>query len=537
MNLNFRNVKKVEKDGKPYMLQRAVVTRDRKFWMAWKQCPPKNAGNKGIVTIKELIQLRREKIDDYIEFVAYRLTPLSPLCDGFGTFTSQYPLRDTKFLLPYQKKAVGQLCQSVMRNGAAADGSDTGIGKTYHALSVCRNLGVMPAIICKKAGIAGWKKACDYMRVDPLFIVNWEIAKSGKLKYAERKSGGDSFGSKYSYTWKTPSSSILIFDEAHMANNEGSQNCSLYMASKGRPSLSLSATFADRTSRLFPLLYILGAVEREDFERWMKERGRFVNSYFREESLSEQNDLKEISTVLYPYFGTRISYNHPEVKKFFPDASYQALLVTLSKAKRDKQNAAFRQLVKKVAELQELGKQAEALVADLRYRQMAELLKADVLCELTQNAVVEGYSVCIFVNFRDTLNYMAGKLRTRSVIYGGQGRDRQGVIDAFQDNKSRIIIAMADAGGTSLDLHDVRGGHPRLSLVCPTYNPITLKQVLGRTRRAKSKTFPIMKLVYAAGTVEEKVAESVSQKIDNIAALNDGDLYEPDLFNMGFSRK
>jgi len=39
--------------------------------------------------------------------------------------------------------------------------------------------------------------------------------------------------------------------------------------------------------------------------------------------------------------------------------------------------------------------------------------------------------------------------------------------------------------------------------------------------------------VYAAGTIEEKVAETVNKKLDNIAALNDGDLMEPDLFRLG----
>jgi hypothetical protein len=39
-------------------------------------------------------------------------------------------------------------------------------------------------------------------------------------------------------------------------------------------------------------------------------------------------------------------------------------------------------------------------------------------------------------------------------------------------------------------------------------------------------------MVYAAGTVEEKVAERVNEKLDNIAALNDGDLMESDMFNL-----
>jgi hypothetical protein len=48
---------------------------------------------------------------------------------------------------------------------------------------------------------------------------------------------------------------------------------------------------------------------------------------------------------------------------------------------------------------------------------------------------------------------------------------------------------------------------------------------------------PVLKLVYAAGTIEEKVAQNVNQKLDNISALNDGDLMEPDLFKLGIRRE
>ena len=175
------------------------------------------------------------------------------------------------------------------------------------------------------------------------------------------------------------------------------------------------------------------------------------------------------------------------------------------------------------------------MVAELRYRQAAELFKADIVADNALDLLYEGKSVCIFVNFRDTLAYLARKLKTRSVIYGEQerhGLSREKVIADFQANRNRVIICMAEAGGQSIDLHDLEGGHQRVSLICPTYTSVTFKQILGRTHRAKAKTVPIMKLIYAANTVEEKVAESVNGKLGNIAALNDGDLMEPDLFNL-----
>jgi hypothetical protein len=83
---------------------------------------------------------------------------------------------------------------------------------------------------------------------------------------------------------------------------------------------------------------------------------------------------------------------------------------------------------------------------------------------------------------------------------------------------------MIDAGGQSISLHDLIGKHQRVSLISPSYQSIKIKQVFGRTRRAGSKTIPIIKLVYAANTIEEKVCARVQEKIKNIDALMDGDI-------------
>jgi superfamily II DNA or RNA helicase len=212
------------------------------------------------------------------------------------------------------------------------------------------------------------------------------------------------------------------------------------------------------------------------------------------------------------------------------------MLITMDESLQRTQNRAYTDFVKQAADYKEAGKKhTDSLVAELRYRQSAELLKVPTLAEYAQDYMSEGLSVCIFVNYRATLAALSKVLDTRSLIFGDQDRmkiSREDVILDFQSNKSRIILLMSDAGGQSIDLHDLHGGHQRISLICPTYNPITLKQVMGRTHRAKSKTIPIIKLVYSAGTVEEKVAESVAGKLDNIEALNKGDMMEPDIFNI-----
>jgi superfamily II DNA or RNA helicase len=363
--------------------------------------------------------------------------------------------------------------------------------------------------------------------------MNWESART-KLPYAPRVK--DEYRKNgYIYSGRTPSGVLLIFDEVHMACNNETQNHALWIASKGIPSISISATFADRPSRLEGLFNILGMMPPEKFHMWLSDRGVFINAYGEAEPLDALSDMKMISKAIYPKHGYRISYDDPDVKAMFPEMRLHTKIISLSASDTRKQNALYDECVKKAAEYAALGNQAQVLVAELRFRQEAELLKAPIIAELAEDHLFDGKSVCIFVNFKETLVWLAQYFKTKSLIFGSQETyhiKREDVISDFQTNKSRLIIAMVQAGGTSIDLHDLHGGHPRVSLICPTYDPISLKQVLGRTRRAGSKSTPLMQLVYAADTIEEKVAESVNRKLDNISALNSGDMMEPDLFKL-----
>lgn len=508
-------------DSTTYLLQRSNVTREGKFWAVWRSKPN---------PLKNYVTLRNEVHSGKRVWFAYRMIPKDSSLPP-AKMPKRFRITNPEGLLKYQIPGVEHLCASIIENGCALDGSDTGIGKTYIALAVCREMGLRPYIICKKAGFASWEKALKHFGLRQSGLTNWERAKRGNEHIRRIQININ----KYRYHYSLPGKTMLIFDEAHEANNMETQNCSLYISSYGIPSLALSATFADRPSRMYPFIRMTGAMSHDEYREWLKVRGEFINNYDEPEPISSQDDMLELNKMLFPAYGYRLSYDNPEVKSFFPDGVYRTNLVSLSKEKTREQNKLYKAMIQRVIEYAEKGQSAGHLIADLRYRQSAELLKAEALFDLTRQYILEGKSVAIFVNFRDTLNYLAAKFKTRQIISGDQkhAKYRQLAIDKFQSGQERIILCMVDAGGQSLDLHDTIGRFPRVSLICPTYKPITLKQVLGRTRRAGSKSTPVMQLVYAAGTVEEKVAESVNKKLANISALNDGDLMEPDLFKMG----
>ena len=169
-----------------------------------------------------------------------------------------------------------------------------------------------------------------------------------------------------------------------------------------------------------------------------------------------------------------------------------------------------------------------ALTAQLRARQQVEILKIPVLEELARDALDADNSVVIFVNFRDTLEALLRRLdgsHEISVIDGSQNeviRDRE--VKRFQKDESRVCLAMTQAGGTGLSLHDVNGEHPRVSLISPSFSAIDLKQALGRIHRAGAKSPAVQKIIFADNTVEMRVCRLVRRKLNNIDLINDDEM-------------
>ncbi len=60
--------------------------------------------------------------------------------------------------------------------------------------------------------------------------------------------------------------------------------------------------------------------------------------------------------------------------------------------------------------------------------------------------------------------------------------------------------------------------------MCPGYRADSLRQALGRIHRDGAKSKSIQYIVFAAGTVEEKVKRRVDAKLHRLDLLNDGDL-------------
>lgn len=428
-------------------------------------------------------------------------------------------------LYDYQKEHA-EILISDLKHGNALDASDTGTGKTYVAIAIAKHLGLMPIVITPKPVITSWRKVAATMDVN-IFVSNYEQFRLGKTPYLQAELKSDSLTEK-EFIWNNTelNNCIIIFDEVHRTKNQTTQNAQMLVAAKktNNKILCLSATIADNPLQLYALGITLDLFrDKKGFWNWAYKRGVYKN-FFGHEFRNTPENLNKIHADIFPHKGHRIAIK--DLGDKFPDNLVITDSYEMNSAGKKIQEV-YDSMRKELDKLSETKKKdgSSVLTEILRARQEVELLKVPTFAELAEDAVEEGNSIAIFVNFEQTVEALQDRLKCNCILTGKIRSDERDMnIQNFQEDKDRIIICNIKAGGIGVSLHDLNGNYPRMSLISPTFSAQDLKQTLGRIHRAGGKSKSIQKIIFAAGTIEESVAEKVAKKIKNIEAINEGDL-------------
>ena len=435
-------------------------------------------------------------------------------------------------LYPYQEANATALVSALSEYRAVLDASDTGVGKTMVALGVAKELGVEPLILCPKSVITSWKQASKGMGVEPLGILNIEKLKTGKTPYLKTSTKISNRGKKTKvFTWTLPRGTFLIWDEVQNASSYDSQNSEILALTRayGINTLAMSATIGNDPTKLKALGYLLGLHCYKDHYSWCMangcHKGRWGGIAFTTNSTIAEINLTRIHKQIFPDRGVRTRVSELDT---FPENAIFADAYDMAQHKAEI-NKIYQELDDAISNPDE---EQNPLVLQLRTRQRVEACKVPLLKEMTVDLLDEKKSVVIFVNFKDTLAQLTQALKGAhplsekcSLIYGGQKQsERDEAIRLFQADENRVLVCMIQAGGVGISLHDMHGNHPRVTLICPTFHAVQLKQALGRTPRSGGKSKCIQRLIFAAGTIEEKACSSVKTKLSNLSLLNDGDL-------------
>jgi superfamily II DNA or RNA helicase len=435
-------------------------------------------------------------------------------------------------LLPYQITHVIKLCNIIQTKFIALDGSDTGVGKTYSALAIASQMKFKVIIICPKSIMLTWLKLSKSFKVDVLDVVNYETlrgAQSYTRNFASRRNC--TYLSRiddlvivdmFEYRWNIPEGTMVIFDEVHRCRDYKTLNFKLLTSIKSSitaatPILMLSATCSEHSEHTRYLFYLFGLISTQ----------RSWKQFFRHQC-SQQAELSEnkiIHNLLYPSFACRIKIS--DLGNKFPSDQITGMAYHIEDydgiEKQYDEIETCRARLKRSDPMRD-----NMLVRILRARQMIELYKVPTMIELAQEFLDNHLSVVIFVNFKESMSKIIKHFqpsRIVSIIRGDQKlAERTKGIDLFQSNECALIVCQIDAGGDGISLHDIHGGHPRASIISPTWSATKLIQALGRIPRAESKSPCLQRIVFAARTIEEYVCDKLNSKISSLKEINDGDL-------------
>ena len=425
----------------------------------------------------------------------------------------------TPELYDWQKVHADKLLKSMYVHGFAKDGSDTGTGKTYIALSVAKALQLTPFVICPKAVIPSWKEAIEAFGYKVPFAFSYDKIRRGDTEF---------YNGKF---WSLNRDKVVvIFDEDHRCKNPKSKNAKMMVHAKNGKLqvLSLGATSCTNPTEMRALGYLLDMHDDRSWYRWCLKngckRGLFGGLIFN----NSKSVLRKLHDHIYKLGrGSRIKVSDLP-SGAFPEGIISADGYDLADKKDIKLIYEDLRSTLDTIESRMAVDAESALVEQLRARQQVEALKIPILEELARDGYDSGNSVVIFVSFRDSLDLLLKRLSGLceiSVIHGGQdGFTRSQEVKKFQSDKSRICLCTIQAGGTGLSLHDVNGDYPRLSLICPTFSAIDFKQTLGRIHRAGGKSTAVQKVIFANDTVEMRVCSAVRSKLRNIDLINDDEM-------------
>lgn len=446
-------------------------------------------------------------------------------------------------LLQHQQDNVSKLVASLSAHGAALDASDVGTGKTYTAIGLCAQLGAQPAVICPLATVPSWEAVCKEMGVNPVFIANYERLKSKSFPFGTfessvvlNRNGKPKHERKFTLK-NIPPRTIFIFDEVQRCRAKTSENSFILTEVVRRyKTLLLSATPFTTPLEAYPIGRALKLFSMDGYYSWCLRHGVRRNSHFGNlEFKGDWEDMARIHAQIFPLRGVR---TRREEIPGFPETQVSADLIGCAEP-----NEINRSYLDELAltEMQDIERARAgvpeelwefvtplAITRDMRARQRAELLKVPAMSEMAYDAMSKGSSVAVFLNFDASIMLFRQYVETECVFCGNleyyaKNGNRAQKVAAFQEGRSPIILVNAQAGGAGLNLHDPVNKTPRHSLISPPWSAIVLRQILGRVQRTHGG-FSRQQILFAAGTVEERVMRRVHERLNNLDALTDGDL-------------
>ncbi len=145
------------------------------------------------------------------------------------------------------------------------------------------------------------------------------------------------------------------------------------------------------------------------------------------------------------------------------------------------------------------------------------------LFEMLEDIILNGHKVLIFANFLGSLDLISAKadeLGYEHLMMTGSTRNRQKLVDTFQNDKSiKLFLMTLKVGGVGLNLTEA----DYVFIFDPWWNKAAENQAVDRTHRIGQKNKVFSYKMITKDTIEEKILELQAQKQDMTDMIISGD--------------
>jgi hypothetical protein len=463
--------------------------------------------------------------------------------------TSQYLVESVIKPRDYQQSAYDAVVDALKADlGGFLLADEVGLGKTISAGLVAQNKKFKNILVVTTlSAVAHWRKTFLKMAFNDsqsMLIINYDrlhklfkpapatktVTKGKKLRKESRKTKTK----KLINHGLAPHFDLVIWDESHKMKNNTAQRSKmgLKIADSAFFNLYMSATAGQNPLELSYLAPLLAKItgqsvaNMEEFELWCKSMDLGVRRAEFGKWVWDGSDesIEKIRSMLFdgnPPAGLR---RNPSDIAGYPEISRELLPLEYSPDELEAYLLAweeFKRTMRNIAPGKAKKGEDNALVAKLRLRQKASLLKIPYTLEYIEKYLEAGFQVAVSVNFKETLNDLKDKLTKEgvgvSVIYGEQNAtEKEEQRMKFQRGESTVAIFTVEE---AISLHQGEyNDAPRVMLIHDLrWSAISMSQIEGRTHR--DGKFSQIYWLYFTDSVEEQIAQIVLSRVISMKGM------------------
>ena len=470
------------------------------FWSAWKV-------GRDILRGQGMSVTKERETDQWVATWRRHPPDHSPIPPPPKPSISIHP-SIAKQLLPWQPPIVRYHAASLIKCRAALDASDTGVGKTTASLAAHASIGIRHVVaLVPISVIPDWEMWIKRFGMTGT-VINYEKAARSGIPGILRKG-------PTGFAWNVKPSMGVIFDEGHRIGGIDTLSSKLARQAhrQGMVCSVLSATIADSPMRMSALGEMLGLFTPGGFWGWAIAHG-CRQGRFGWEFSGSQDATRAIGRSMLEC-GKAVKLTPRDIPGF-PEAMVGTVILTVTKpGEIDDRLAKIAKLIR-----QRSQKANEEII---KLRREVEMQKLPAAVEVIKDQYEEGNSCILFVHHREAALTAANMLGCPLIIGDQKPEERQHVLKEFSENRNRQLVATDGAGGEGINLQDKHGDFPRYTMYLPSGSSRHARQVVGRTRRAGSKSKANIRFGVAAGTVEIGMVARLAEKINRVDALTDAD--------------